>query len=57
MFAWLSVEDNGQGPISERVGDGTKQAQRLATSLRGRFERSQNLTKGVTCSIEWNLSR
>jgi two-component sensor histidine kinase len=53
----LSVEDNGQGEISDRLGDGTKQAQRLAASLGGRFERFQNRSaNGVICFIEWDLS-
>jgi CHASE2 domain-containing sensor protein len=52
----LSVEDNGQGEIFDRVGEGTKQARRLAASLGGRFERFQNPTKGVICLIEWNLN-
>jgi signal transduction histidine kinase len=51
----LSVEDNGCGEISDRLGEGTKQAQRLAASLGGRFDRLQNPTKGVICLIEWNL--
>jgi two-component sensor histidine kinase len=52
----LSVEDNGCGEISDRVGEGTKQAQRLATSLGGRFERFQNRAAGgVICFIEWNM--
>ncbi len=52
----LSIEDNGRGQISSRVGEGTKEAQRLAASLKGRFVRSQNsLGNGVICSIEWNF--
>jgi CHASE2 domain-containing sensor protein len=51
----LSVEDNGKGEIFDRVGEGTKQARRLAVSLGGRFDRFQNSTKGVICLIEWNL--
>jgi two-component sensor histidine kinase len=50
----LSVEDNGCGKISHREGEGTRQAQRLATRLAGRFERFQNRsTDGVICFIEW----
>jgi CHASE2 domain-containing sensor protein len=65
----LSVEDNGQGEISERVGAGTKQARRLAASLNGRFDRQASVSSnqfatgdatktayGVICFIEWNLS-
>jgi CHASE2 domain-containing sensor protein len=52
----LSVEDNGQGEVFDRVGEGTKQARRLAASLGGRFERFQNRSaNGVICFIEWNL--
>jgi hypothetical protein len=40
----LSVEDNGQGEISNRVGQGTKQARRLAASLGGRFDRKASLS-------------
>jgi CHASE2 domain-containing sensor protein len=52
----LIIEDNGRGQISSRVGEGTKEAQRLAASLNGRFVRSQKLSgNGVICSIEWNF--
>lgn len=52
----LSVEDNGQGEISDRVGQGTKQARRLAASLGGRFERFRNRSaNGVICFIEWKI--
>jgi CHASE2 domain-containing sensor protein len=52
----LSVEDNGQGEVFDRVGQGTKQARRLAVSLGGRFERFQNRSaNGVICFIEWNI--
>jgi CHASE2 domain-containing sensor protein len=52
----LSIEDNGRGQISSRVGEGTKEAQRLAASLNGRFIRSQKSSgNGVICSIEWNF--
>jgi CHASE2 domain-containing sensor protein len=51
----LSVEDNGCGEISDRVGDGTRQARRLAARLGGRFERFHNRsTNGVICFIEWS---
>jgi CHASE2 domain-containing sensor protein len=50
----LSVEDNGHGEISDRVGEGTKQARRLAASLGGRFDRFQNRsTSGIICFVEW----
>jgi CHASE2 domain-containing sensor protein len=56
----LSAEDNGQGVISDRVGEGTKQARRLAASLGGRFDRQvlfgSNRNNGVICFIEWNWS-
>jgi CHASE2 domain-containing sensor protein len=52
----LSIEDNGRGQISSRVGEGTKEAQRLAASLNGRFIRSQKSSgNGVICLIEWNF--
>jgi CHASE2 domain-containing sensor protein len=52
----LSIEDNGRGQISSRVGEGTKEAQRLAASLNGKFVRSPNSSgNGVICSIEWNF--
>jgi CHASE2 domain-containing sensor protein len=52
----LSIEDNGQGQISTRKGVGTKQSQRLADRLKGKFTRSRNASSaGVNCSIEWNL--
>ncbi len=51
----LSIEDNGQGEISNRVGEGTKQARRLATFLGGRFERFPNRSSnGVICFMEWS---
>jgi CHASE2 domain-containing sensor protein len=54
----LSIEDNGRGQISSRVGEGTKEARRLAASLNGKFIRSQNLLgNGVICSIEWNVKK
>jgi CHASE2 domain-containing sensor protein len=54
----LSIEDNGREQLSNRVGEGTKQAQRLAVSLKGKFNRSANLAgDGVICSIEWNFKR
>lgn len=50
----LSIEDNGRGQISSRVGEGTKEARRLAASLKGRFVRSHNSSgNGVICAIEW----
>lgn len=53
----LSVEDNGCGEISERVGEGTKHARQLAASLDGRFARFQNQSaNGVICFIEWDMS-
>jgi CHASE2 domain-containing sensor protein len=53
----LSVEDNGCGEISDREGEGTKQARRLAANLGGRFERFQNRSANrVICFIEWDLS-
>jgi CHASE2 domain-containing sensor protein len=52
----LSIENNGCGPISNRIGSGTKQAQLLAKSLNGKFQRSYNASSdGVVCSIEWNF--
>jgi CHASE2 domain-containing sensor protein len=52
----LSIENNGCGQISSRIGSGTKQAQLLAKSLNGKFQRSSNSTgDGVICSIEWNV--
>jgi CHASE2 domain-containing sensor protein len=54
----LSIEDNGRSKISDRVGAGTKQAQRLAVSLKGKFNRSPNsASDGVICAIEWNFNR
>lgn len=54
----LSIENNGYGQISSRIGSGTKQAQLLAKSLNGKFQRSYNSAgDGVTCSIEWNYHR
>jgi CHASE2 domain-containing sensor protein len=41
----LSVEDNGRGEISDRVGAGTRQARRLAASLGGRFDRKMSIAK------------
>ncbi len=51
----LSIEDNGRGTISDRVGDGTKQAKRLAARLKGKFTRTQKPSQGVICAIEWGL--
>jgi CHASE2 domain-containing sensor protein len=52
----LSIENNGCGQISSRIGAGTKQAQLLAKSLNGKFQRSYNLAgDGVICSIEWDF--
>ncbi len=52
----LSIENNGCGQISSRSGSGTKQAQLLAKSLNGKFQRSYNLVgDGVICSIEWDV--
>ena len=54
----LSIEDNGQSKISSRVGEGTQQAKRLAASLKGRFDRSQNISAaGVICYLEWSFRR
>jgi CHASE2 domain-containing sensor protein len=54
----LSIEDNGRGQIFHRAGAGTKQAQRLAVSLQGKFNRSPNLAgQGVICAIEWNFKQ
>jgi CHASE2 domain len=52
----LSIENNGCGQISSRIGSGTKQAQLLAKSLNGKFQRSYHASgDGVICSIEWNV--
>jgi CHASE2 domain-containing sensor protein len=52
----LSIENNGCGQISNRIGSGTTQAQLLAKSLNGKFQRSYNASgDGVICSIEWNI--
>lgn len=51
----LSIEDNGLGRISDRVGEGTKKAQLLAARLKGNFTRTQKSTQGVICAIEWSL--
>jgi CHASE2 domain-containing sensor protein len=52
----LSIENNGCGQISSRIGSGTKQAQLLAKSLNGKFQRSYHASgDGVICSIEWNF--
>jgi CHASE2 domain-containing sensor protein len=52
----LSIEHNGCGQISSRIGAGTKQARLLAKSLNGKFQRHYNSAgDGVICSIEWNV--
>ncbi len=52
----LSIENNGCGQISSRIGSGTKQAQLLAKILNGKFQRHYNSAgDGVICSIEWNF--
>jgi CHASE2 domain-containing sensor protein len=53
----LSIENNGSGQISTRIGSGTKQAQLLAKHLNGKFQRSYNASgDGVLCSIEWDCN-
>lgn len=52
----LSIEDNGNGVLSDRVGTGTKQAQKLAATLQGNFSRVPNQDgDGVCCTMTWPL--
>ncbi len=56
----LRVVDNGHPtPISPPTvgGSGTRQAQKLATRLRGRFARAPNLRQGMCCELSWPQNR
>ncbi|MEM9266056.1 MAG: hypothetical protein AAGA46_11080 [Cyanobacteria bacterium P01_F01_bin.13] len=57
---YLGIVDNGQGPSSDGVANsdqqGTRQAQRLAKSLSGRFQRQANGSRGMRCELMWPLS-
>ncbi len=50
----LSIENNGQGMMTKRIGSGTQQAQRLAIDLKGQFQRHAT-SQGVICSLRWPL--
>lgn len=56
---YLSIVDNGKGLAAEipSVSDqqGTHQAQRLAKSLRGSFQRQTNSPQGVRCELVWPI--
>ena len=50
----LQIEDNGAGCNSTKEGRGTKQAQKLAQKLGGKFERTARGTKpGTLCQLTW----
>lgn len=52
----LSVQDNGVGPTSTQVGQGSEQAYRLARRLGGRFERVISSNGGTLCTLNWPIS-
>lgn len=49
----LSIEDNGRGKLNKREGEGTRQAQKLATRLHGNFSRISLVPQGVRCIFMW----
>ncbi len=53
----LKVIDNGEGiqniTVSKTQGYGTRQAQTLARSLNGQFQRVNITPKGVRCELRW----
>ncbi len=52
----ICVKDNGSGlPPHGRSGSGTKQAQKLATQLKGQFQRRQNEPQGLICQLTWSV--
>ncbi|MEO0867766.1 MAG: CHASE2 domain-containing protein [Cyanobacteria bacterium J06642_11] len=57
----IRVVDNGQGKPSEKTekttgtGYGTQQAQQLARSLSGTFNRSTVTPKGTQCELRWPI--
>ena len=54
-FYTLLVQDNGIIKTGYRsiVGQGTKNASKLARKLRGQFERKSLPKKGTTCKLMW----
>ncbi|MEO0867057.1 MAG: CHASE2 domain-containing protein [Cyanobacteria bacterium J06642_11] len=57
----IQVRDNGDGlkPSQPNAfgGHGTRQAQRLARSLNGTFERAATNPKGVCCQLRWPVQQ
>lgn len=52
----LSVQDNGVGPTSTKLGQGSDQAHKLARRLGGRFERGISSNNGTLCTLKWPIS-
>lgn len=56
----IQVIDNGEGFKSAPSGSqgyGTKQAQTLARSLNGQFQRTKSTPKGVRCELRWPIEQ
>ncbi|MDY6939271.1 MAG: CHASE2 domain-containing protein [Cyanobacteriota bacterium] len=56
---YLQAIDNGRGleSTTSKEGQGTHQAQALARSLGGRFERRPNHPQGTICQLRWPVSK
>ena len=57
----VQITDNGQVsagmPQKEYGGDGTRQANRIASQLNGKFTRTFLKPKGVRCELRWPVKR
>lgn len=53
----LRVQDNGAGMSSSTVGDGTKQARKLASKLGGTFKRESVSPQGTLCELTIPLAK
>ncbi|MBF2019983.1 MAG: CHASE2 domain-containing protein [Hydrococcus sp. C42_A2020_068] len=53
----LSIQDNGVGIVSEKENQGTKDAQKLAQELGGKFQRQSISPQGVLCKLTFQVSK
>jgi signal transduction histidine kinase len=49
----IVVKDNGEAGAVGKMGEGSKQAKRIAKQLRGQFKRHPNQPKGMICQLVW----
>lgn len=54
-FYTLKVQDNGSGLVVDTANKGTKNAEKLAKKLKGKFTRETLTEGGVVCCLSWKL--